>query len=110
MRPWGEYFVSEYAEKHKVKQIKVKPKGRLFYQYHHKCSKVWTMENGTGKITLDVENQHYKVSEVIQIPQYMKHRIKNPSQNKDCVFIEVQLGRYFGEDDIVRLEDDFDRK
>ena len=109
-RPWGEYFVLEDASTHKVKRIKVEPKGRLSYQYHRKRSEVWTIVSGTGRITLDDNIQDYEAEEVIQIPQGMKHRIENPSNTENCIFIEVQLGSYFGEDDIVRIEDDYNRK
>ena len=110
IRPWGEYFVLENQESHKVKRIRVKPGGRLSYQYHHKRSEVWTIVSGVGRITLDGETKDFFYGDVIQIPQGMKHRIENPSADQDCVFIEVQLGTYFGEDDIVRIEDDYDRK
>ncbi len=110
IRPWGEYFVLDVGESHKVKRIIVKPGGRLSYQYHHKRSEVWTLVSGVGRITLDGVTQDYKSGQVIQIPQGLKHRIENPSTDKDCVFIEVQIGTYFGEDDIVRIEDDYNRK
>jgi len=110
IRPWGEYFVLEDAATHKVKRIKVKPKGRLSYQYHQKRSEVWTLVSGRGRITLDGKTQVYNSGDVIKIPQGMKHRIENPSETEDCVFMEVQLDTYFGEEDIVRLEDDYDRK
>ncbi|GGE05001.1 phosphomannose isomerase type II C-terminal cupin domain [Psychroflexus salis] len=108
-RPWGEYFVLEDAVTHKVKRIEVKPGGRLSYQYHHKRSEVWTIVSGVGRITLNGDVQDYHAGQVIHIPQGMKHRIENPSSSENCVFIEVQLGTYFGEDDIVRIEDDYDR-
>jgi mannose-6-phosphate isomerase len=109
IRPWGEYFVLEDNESHKVKRIVVKPHGRLSYQYHHKRSEVWTIVSGIAKITLDGEVKNYNPGEVIKIAQGVKHRIENPSDHENCVFIEVQLGTYFGEDDIVRIEDDYDR-
>jgi mannose-6-phosphate isomerase len=109
-RPWGEYFVLEDASTHKVKRIEVKPEGRLSYQYHHKRSEVWTIVSGLGRITLDGVTKDYTPGQVIQIPLGVKHRIENPSTEEDCIFIEVQLGTYFGEDDIVRLEDDYNRK
>lgn len=110
IRPWGEYLVLEDKDTHKVKRIKVKPGGRLSYQYHHKRSEVWTILSGTGRITLNGKIEDNKTGDVIQIPQGMKHRIENPSIHEDCVFIEVQFGTYFGEDDIVRIEDDYNRK
>jgi mannose-6-phosphate isomerase len=109
IRPWGEYFVLENEDTHKVKRIKVKPKARLSYQYHHKRSEVWTLVSGVGRITLDGETKDYVYGDIVQIPQGMKHRIENPSAEEDCIFIEVQLGTYFGEDDIVRIEDDYNR-
>jgi mannose-6-phosphate isomerase len=109
IRPWGEYFVLENEDTHKVKRIKVKPKARLSYQYHDKRSEVWTVVSGVGRITLDGETKDYYYGDIVQIPQGMKHRIENPSAEEDCIFIEVQLGTYFGEDDIVRIEDDYNR-
>jgi len=110
IRPWGEYFVLEGTETHKVKRIVVKAKGRLSYQYHHKRSEVWTIVSGIGRITLDGQINDYNPGEVIKISQGVKHRIENKSSDKECVFIEVQLGSYFGEDDIVRIEDDYNRE
>ena len=109
-RPWGEYFVLEDAPTHKVKRIVVTPRGRLSYQYHNKRSEVWTIVSGIGHITLNGKIIDCKPGQVIEIPQGVKHRIENPSTKKDCVFIEVQLGTYFGEDDIVRIEDDYNRR
>ena len=107
-RPWGKFFVLHDENSYKLKRIEVNPGGRLSYQYHHKRSEVWTIVEGVGRITLDGEVKDYKVGEVAQIPQGVKHRIENAT-NEPCVFIEVQHGSYFGEDDIVRLEDDYER-
>lgn len=109
IRPWGEYWVLEDADTHKVKRIEVNPGGRLSYQYHHKRAEVWTIVEGTGRITLDGEIKNYNVGETALIPLGAKHRIENPTNHK-LVFIEVQHGSYFGEDDIVRIEDDYRRK
>ena len=108
IRPWGEYFVLEDCPTHKVKRIIVKQGGRLSYQYHHQRSEVWTIVQGQAQVTLDGEMKEYGPGEVIQIPLGMKHRIQNPGSDL-LIFIEVQLGTYFGEDDIVRLEDDYNR-
>ena len=67
----------------------------------------WTFE-GMGRITLDGDVKDYKRGETILIPQGMKHRIENKGDKK-LVFIEVQTGTYFGEDDIIRIEDDYNR-
>jgi mannose-6-phosphate isomerase len=108
-RPWGEYWVLEDAPTHKVKRIQVNPGGRLSYQYHYKRAEVWTIVQGIGRITLNGEVRDYHPGETILIPQGDKHRIENPS-SEPCVFVEVQHGSYFGEDDIVRIEDDYNRK
>lgn len=108
VRPWGEYFVLEDAPTHKVKRIVVKPGGRLSYQYHQHREERWIIVQGEAIITLDGEEQLYKEGAVAQIPLGAKHRIQNRS-SKDLVFVEVQLGTYFGEDDIVRIEDDYQR-
>ena len=109
IRPWGEYWVLEDAPTHKVKRIQVNPGGRLSLQYHHKRAEVWTIVSGIGTITIDDEIKDYVAGEVAQIPQGAHHRIENKTQ-EPVVFIEVQHGSYFGEDDIVRIEDDYNRK
>ena len=107
-RPWGSYFVLEDAETHKVKRIEVKPKGRLSYQYHYKRSEVWTMVKGEAIVTLDGKRIQLNAGDVIEIPREAKHRIENLG-DETLIFIEVQLGTYFGEDDIVRIEEDYQR-
>jgi mannose-6-phosphate isomerase len=108
-RPWGKYFVLEDAPTHKVKRIEVKPGGRLSYQYHHKRSEVWTIVQGKARITLNDVDTDYATGNVIEIPLNAKHRIMNIGE-ETLVFVEVQLGTYFGEDDIVRIEDDYNRE
>tara|TARA_B100000900_G_C20512190_1_gene688511 strand:+ start:587 stop:931 length:345 start_codon:yes stop_codon:yes gene_type:complete len=108
-RPWGKYEILLSNEKCKVKQITVIPGGRLSYQYHFKRSEVWTVVSGVATITLDDEIRNYEYGETVLIPQGVKHRVEN-KEEKDLVFIEVQHGSYFGEDDIVRIEDDYNRK
>ena len=108
-RPWGEYFVLDVSPTHKVKRIVVKPEGRLSYQYHHHRSEIWTIVQGSAIITLDGVESAYSTGEVVQIPLGARHRIQNPGMI-ELVFIEVQIGTYFGEDDIVRIEDDYNRK
>ncbi len=107
-RPWGQYWVLEDSKTYKVKRIEVNPGGRLSYQYHHHRAEVWTIVEGVARVTLDGEMKDYLPGEVAIIPLGAKHRIENPGTSP-CIFIEVQHGTYFGEDDIVRLEDDYDR-
>ena len=107
-RPWGRYFVLDDSSTHKVKRIEVIPGGRLSYQFHNKRSEVWTIVKGIAKITLDGFEKEYVAGQIIKIPLKAKHRVMNVGK-ETLVFIEVQLGTYFGEDDIVRIEDDYDR-
>ena len=107
-RPWGRFFVLHDEPTYKLKRIEVDPGGRLSYQDHYKRAEAWTIVEGTGTITLDGVVKDYITEETILIPQGVKHRIENKGTQK-VVFIEVQTGTYFGEDDIVRIEDDYNR-
>lgn len=107
-RPWGEYWVLENALTHKVKRIQVNVGGRLSYQYHFHRSEVWTIVSGIARITLDGIVKDYSIGETVLIPQGIHHRVENPFE-EPLLFIEVQYGTYFGEDDIVRIEDDYQR-
>ena len=108
-RPWGKYEILHEEKNCKVKKITVKPGGRLSYQYHYKRSEVWTVVAGTATMTLDDVVTSHIYGQTILIPQGTKHRVENKGQD-DLIFIEVQHGSYFGEDDIVRIEDDYNRK
>ena len=107
-RPGGEYEILLDDNKVKVKRIRVKPNKRLSYQYHNKRREQWIVVKGNLTIVLDDEKVFRGPGESIHIPLGAKHRAWNET-DEDIVFIEVQTGTYFGEDDIVRLEDDFDR-
>ncbi|MEL0008539.1 MAG: phosphomannose isomerase type II C-terminal cupin domain [Flammeovirgaceae bacterium] len=107
-RPWGRFFVLHDEPNYKLKRIEVEPGGRLSYQYHLKRSEAWTLVEGVGTITLNEEVKDYNAGETILIPKGVKHRIENRGQEQ-VVLIEVQTGTYFGEDDIVRIEDDYNR-
>lgn len=108
IRPWGQYWVLEDTETHKVKHIEVNPGGRLSYQYHQHRSEVWTVVKGVATVMLEGELKDYHAGEVIVIPQGAKHRVQN-TQDTFLSIVEVQLGSYFGEDDIIRIEDDYHR-
>jgi mannose-6-phosphate isomerase len=107
-RPWGTYYVIEDKHNHKIKRIEVEVGQRLSYQYHNKRSEVWTIIEGVALITLDGIEKKFHKGETIIIPLGIKHRVKNIGKVK-LIFIEVQTGEYFGEDDIVRIEDDYKR-
>ncbi|HUO49012.1 MAG TPA: phosphomannose isomerase type II C-terminal cupin domain [Acidimicrobiales bacterium] len=108
-RPWGNYTVlDDEAPDHKIKRIVVHPGKRLSYQRHAQRAEHWFVVSGSAKVTLDGREVVLGPGESIDIPRQGAHRIANEGE-ADLVFIEVQHGSYFGEDDIVRLEDDFGR-
>jgi mannose-6-phosphate isomerase len=108
VRPWGEYVVLEDEADAKVKRITVRPGKRLSYQRHQRRAEHWFVVAGTAHVTLDGVEHQLHAGQAIDIPRGGAHRIANPGSD-DLVFIEVQVGDYFGEDDIERLEDDYGR-
>ena len=108
IRPWGKFYVIHDEKNYKIKRIEVKPGHRLSYQYHLKRSESWTVVEGKGRVTINGKDQIIKEGETLIIPVMAKHRIMN-NTDSNLVFIEVQTGTYFGEDDIVRLTDDYKR-
>jgi mannose-6-phosphate isomerase len=107
-RPWGSYEVLIDAPDHKVKQLVVHPGKRLSYQRHARRSEHWFVVRGTGIVTLNDARIDVGPGSTVDVGIGASHRIENTGLD-DIVFIEVQHGEYFGEDDIVRLEDDFGR-
>ncbi|MEK7829561.1 MAG: phosphomannose isomerase type II C-terminal cupin domain [Acidobacteriota bacterium] len=107
-RPWGNFTVLDEADGYKVKRIEVLPGKRLSYQKHAQRAEHWFIVAGTAKVTLDGNDIFLKPGEYVDIAIGQAHRIENPGKDK-VVFIEVQRGDYLGEDDIVRLQDDFGR-
>ena len=107
-RPWGSYTVLEEGPNYKVKRIDVLPGKRLSYQKHSQRSEHWFVIQGTGRMTLNDEHINLGPGEAIDVPVGAAHRIENIGPDV-LSFVEVQLGQYLGEDDIVRLHDDFGR-
>lgn len=107
-RPWGTFENLLDTNYCKVKQIIIKPGQAPSYQYHFKREEVWVVVQGEGELKLNNEITSVFIGQIIHIPVKAKHQIKNNS-NEDLIFIEVQLGEYFGEDDIIRLEDNYGR-
>ncbi|NPU85566.1 MAG: phosphomannose isomerase type II C-terminal cupin domain [Syntrophaceae bacterium] len=107
-RPWGFYEVLYDGGEAKVKRILVRPGGRLSLQRHRRRAEHWFVIRGEGTVTLDVREISVKAGDAMDIPQGALHRIFN-SGSGDLVYIEVQTGDYFGEDDIERLADDYGR-
>jgi mannose-6-phosphate isomerase len=107
-RPWGTFEVLEDRERYKVKRLTVDPGQRLSYQSHARRAEHWVVVEGFALVTLDGKPNELSAGDSIDIPLGAAHRVENPGDSA-LVFVEVQTGDYFGEDDIVRLEDDYGR-
>ncbi len=107
-RPWGYYEVLSDGLDHKVKRISVYPGKRLSLQRHRRRAEHWFVLRGEALVTLGEKEVFLKKGESVNIPQGEDHRIANAG-TFPLVFIEVQTGEYFGEDDIERIEDDYGR-
>jgi mannose-1-phosphate guanylyltransferase/mannose-6-phosphate isomerase len=107
-RPWGSYQSVDNGDRHQVKRIIVKPGGRLSLQKHHHRSEHWIVVRGTAQVTVNELVKTVHENESIYIPIGAVHRLENPGKIQ-LELIEVQTGSYFGEDDIIRIEDDYQR-
>jgi mannose-1-phosphate guanylyltransferase/mannose-6-phosphate isomerase len=108
-RPWGSYQSLDNGDRHQVKRIIVKPNGRLSLQKHHHRSEHWIVVRGAARVTVNDLVKTIHENESIYIPIGATHRLENPGKIP-LELIEVQTGSYLGEDDIVRIEDDYQRK
>ena len=106
-RPWGFFEILGEKSNHKVKYIFVKPNHKLSYQNHTKRAEHWFILSGLAEITIDDHKFEAGTGDTIDIEIGQKHRIA--ALDHAVEFIEVQTGTYFGEDDITRYEDDYDR-
>jgi len=93
---------------YKVKRIEVLPGGRLSYQKHARRIEHWMVVQGAAHFTLDGAERIVRVGETADIPIGALHRVENPGPDL-LIFIEIQRGDYLGEDDIVRVSDDYGR-
>ena len=107
-RPWGTYTILEDTPKYKIKRIAVKPKKRLSLQKHFHRNEHWIVVSGTAIVQVGEEEMTLRANESTYIHAGVLHRLENQG-NIDLVLIEAQVGEYLGEDDIVRVEDDFKR-
>jgi mannose-6-phosphate isomerase-like protein (cupin superfamily) len=107
-RPWGNFLVLLNSETCKVKRLQVTPGQRLSLQLHHHRQEHWVVTQGTPTITLGDKTWQAQPGEYIHIVPEQPHRLSNPTTEL-VELIEVQMGTYFGEDDIVRLQDDYQR-
>ena len=107
-RPWGSFTVIDRGEGYQIKRIEVLPGKRLSYQRHAQREEHWTVVRGRALFTLDGAERLVQLGESVDIPVGAAHRVENPG-DEILIFIEVQRGPYLGEDDIVRLSDDYGR-
>ena len=109
LRPWGSYAVlHEQEASHKVKLIEVSPGQRLSLQKHYHRAEHWVVVSGTAEVTIDEAVKIVHENESIYLPIGCVHRMANPGKI-DLELIEVQTGSYLGEDDIIRIEDVYNR-
>ena len=108
-RPWGYYQSVDQGSRYQVKRIVVRPGGRLSLQKHHHRAEHWVVVRGAAEVTLNGKVEHVHENESIYLPIGSIHRLANPGKI-DLELIEVQTGSYFGEDDIVRIDDIYNRK
>ncbi|WP_158813949.1 mannose-1-phosphate guanylyltransferase/mannose-6-phosphate isomerase [Methylocapsa sp. S129] len=107
-RPWGYYQSVDEGARYQVKRIVVKPGGRLSLQKHFHRAEHWIVVRGTAEVTLNRETHHVHENESIYLPIGCEHRLGNPGKI-NLELIEVQTGSYLGEDDIIRIEDVYNR-
>lgn len=108
-RPWGFYkttFINDYSQS---KIIKVNPKGVLSLQEHKRREEYWVVINGSGEVTVGESVKRVESGDFVYIPKGCKHRLENTSEIESLMIAEVQLGDYFGEDDIIRYDDVYGR-
>jgi len=107
-RPWGYFDSVDNGKNFKVKRIFVNPKAKLSLQKHQQRSEHWVVVKGVARVTCGKDKFTLKENESTYIPRGEVHRLEN-TENTTLEIIEVQTGDYFGEDDIIRLEDDYER-
>ena len=108
VRPWGSWHVLDEGEGYKVKRIEVRAHQRLSYQTHAHRAEHWIVVSGIATCVIDGATVVARPGDTVEVPIGAAHRIAN-AHDQDLVIIEVQRGGYTGEDDIVRLEDDYGR-
>ena len=108
-RPWGTYKTIDQHTGFQVKTITVKPGGRLSLQSHFKRAEHWVVVKGTPTVTVGEDARQYHVNEHIFIPIEAQHRLENLTDHEVAI-VEVQIGDYLGEDDIVRYDDVYGRQ
>lgn len=107
-RPWGSFIIMEEGPSYKVKRIVVNAGQRLSYQSHKLRDELWMVVKGKAVVTIDDKEKEVSYGRSVKIKKNQKHRVEN-KETVPLVFIEIQTGKYFGEDDIIRYQDDYKR-
>lgn len=108
-RPWGFYKTTVMNDYFQSKIISVKPKGQLSLQSHCHREEYWIVAHGTGVVQLDQTFLDVRCGSSVFIPKGCRHRLTNTDETESLIITEVQIGDYFGEDDIIRYEDIYGR-
>lgn len=108
-RPWGEFILLSSDNGYKVKKLIVKPEASLSLQMHNHRTEHWVVVNGEAKVIIGEEEKHIGVNDLVTIPVQTKHRITNESLTEPLIIVEIQVGDYLEEDDIIRFEDIYGR-
>ncbi len=108
IRPWGSYQILKQQDNCLVKWITIKPYQKLSLQRHLKRSESWIVAKGSPIITISTTAKKYHQNDLIYIPKNCIHRIANETSD-DVIIVEVQIGSYLKEDDIIRIEDAYGR-
>lgn len=109
-RPWGYYKTTVLNEYFQGKIISVKPGGQLSLQSHNHREEHWIVVHGSGTVQLDDSKSSVTIGSTVFIPKGCRHRLTNTNEKENLIITEVQIGDYFGEDDIIRYEDVYGRK
>lgn len=109
-RPWGSFEVLYGGPGFQVKRLTVKPLARLSLQWHRHRDEHWAVARGTAKVLVDGVEHTLGRGQSMDVPRTVQHRIENISSVDPLEIVELQTGDYLGEDDIVRVEDDYGRE
>jgi mannose-6-phosphate isomerase len=107
-RPWGGFQTLEQGAGYKVKRLVVEPGHRISLQRHRHRAEHWVIVAGAPRIVIEGKARRLKPRATVEVPRGAWHRIENPGRRR-VVLIEVQHGRYLGDDDIIRRHDDYGR-
>jgi mannose-6-phosphate isomerase-like protein (cupin superfamily) len=107
-RPWGTYFNIRETPNYIIKEITLKPAARISKQYHHHRSEHWVCTSGIACVEIADHKRWVRPGESVFIPQGVMHRLSNPGVIP-LTIVEVQMGDLLSEDDIVRIDDDYNR-